>query len=131
MTCPALTVFLHDGHLFQVEYALVAVRKGTCNVGICGKNVIVLGVEKKLVLQLQDPQTIRKLAMLDNHVCLAFAGAPDIRSHISIDKAQIECHSHSTQSGGGPFDISTFIVGFNPHDTKPHPMTKPSGICSA
>jgi 20S proteasome alpha/beta subunit len=36
--------------------------------------VVVLGVEKKSVLQLQDPRTVRKVVMLDDHVCLAFAG---------------------------------------------------------
>lgn len=35
---------------------------------------MVLGVEKKSVLQLQDPRTVRKVAMLDDHICLAFAG---------------------------------------------------------
>ena len=39
-----------------------------------GKDVVVLGVEKKTVLQLQDPRTVRKVVMLDDHVCLAFAG---------------------------------------------------------
>lgn len=33
-----------------------------------------LGVEKKSVLQLQDPRTVRKVVMLDDHICLAFAG---------------------------------------------------------
>ena len=39
-----------------------------------GKDVVVLGVEKKSVLQLQDPRTVRKVVMLDDHICLAFAG---------------------------------------------------------
>ena len=39
-----------------------------------GKDVVVLGVEKKSVLQLQDPRTVRKVVALDDHVALAFAG---------------------------------------------------------
>jgi 20S proteasome alpha/beta subunit len=40
-----------------------------------GKDIVILGVEKKSVLQLQDPRTVRKTVMLDDHICLAFAGA--------------------------------------------------------
>lgn len=43
-------------------------------VGVKGRDAVVLGVEKKSLLQLQDPRTVRKIAMLDEHVCLAFAG---------------------------------------------------------
>ena len=116
-----------------------------------GKDVVVLGVEKKSVAKLQEERTVRKICLLDDHVVMAFAGlTADAR--ILINRAQIECQSHKltvedpvtleyitryiaglkqkyTQSNGRrPFGISCLIGGFD-YDGHPHLFqTEPSGI---
>jgi len=152
----ALSVFSPDGHVFQVEYALEAVKRGTCAVGVKGADIVVLGCEKRSAMKLQDTRiTPSKIGLVDNHVCLAFAGL-NADARILVDKARLEAQSHRltvedpvtieyitkyvagvqqryTQSGGvRPFGISTLIIGFDPNDKIPRLyQTEPSGIYSA
>lgn len=107
-------------------------------------------------MKLQDTRiTPSKLGLIDDHVCLAFAGL-NADARILVDKARVEAQSHRltvedpvaveyitkyvagvqqryTQSGGvRPFGISTLIVGFDKGDDIPRLyQTEPSGIYSA
>ena len=152
----ALSVFSPDGHVFQVEYALEAVKRGTCAVGVKGKNCVVLGAERRSALKLHDPRTMpSKLCRVDEHVTFVFAGL-NADARILLDRARLEAQNRRlnleyavtidyitkhvagiqqkyTQSGGvRPFGISTLIAGFDPDDTTPRLYhTEPSGIFSA
>ena len=121
-----------------------------------GKDIVVLGCEKRSAMKLQDTRiTPSKIGLIDTHVALAFAGL-NADARILIDKARLEAQSHRltvedpvaieyitkyvagvqqryTQSGGvRPFGISTLIVGFDKGSNTPRLyQTEPSGIYSA
>lgn len=83
----AITVFSPDGRLFQVEYALEAVRRGTTAIGIKSDEGVVLAVEKR-VLSLQEPESVEKVFMVDDHIGAAIAGlTADAR--VLVDQARL------------------------------------------
>jgi len=83
----ALTIFSPDGRLYQVEYAIETVRRGTLAVGIKCKEGVVLCAEEK-VRKLQTEGLSQKLFQVDDHIGIAAAGyVPDAR--VLVDNARV------------------------------------------
>ncbi|AFS80780.1 proteasome subunit alpha [Candidatus Nitrosopumilus koreensis AR1] len=78
----AITVFSPDGRLYQVEYAIETVRRGTIAIGVKCKDGIVIAVEEK-PRKLQISKNAQKIFQIDDHVGVAAAGyIPDARSQV-------------------------------------------------
>jgi len=143
----AITIFAPNGRLYQVEYSLEAVRRGTTAIGIRAKDGVVLVVEKR-VTSLQESETIEKVFIVDEHVGAAIAGlTADAR--ILIDNARLEAQTnkflydepidvelltkkicdikqaYTQRAGVRPFGVSLLIAGV---DKEPQLfITDPSG----
>ncbi|MHA1490578.1 MAG: hypothetical protein ACTSRI_13100 [Promethearchaeota archaeon] len=84
----AITQFSPEGRLFQVEYAIEAVRRGTTAIVCRNNNSVVFAVEKKSS-DLQENLGSEKIFKIDNHIGVAIAGlTADAR--VLIDRARIQ-----------------------------------------
>lgn len=145
----AITIFSPDGRLFQVEYALEAVRRGWTAIGIRCTNGVVLAVEKKRISPLIDPASMEKILKIDEHVGATFAGlSSDAR--ILIERARQEAQInrmlydetidvevltkkvsevkqiYTQHAGVRPFGVALLIAGVDRFGPKLF-MTEPSG----
>lgn len=60
--------------LFQVEYAIEAVKLGSTAVGIQTREGVVLAIEKRLTSTLLEPSSVEKIMEIDTHVGAAVSG---------------------------------------------------------
>lgn len=79
--------------LFQVEYAIEAIKLGTTAIGIQTSEGVVLAVEKRITSKLLVPSSIQKLVKLDVHIGCAMSGLiADART--LVDHARVETQNH-------------------------------------
>jgi proteasome alpha subunit len=144
----AITVFSPDGRLYQVEYAIETVRRGTIAVGVKSKDGIIIAVEEK-PRKLQISETAQKIFQIDDHVGVAAAGyIPDARSQVdnarffsqsnkliydeSVDVETIakhladQCQQFTQYAGVRPFGVALILGGVDSDGTQLY-LTDPSG----
>lgn len=149
----ALTVFSPEGRLFQVEYALEAVRRGTLAVAVKSKEGVCLAAQIKIPSNLMDADSIDKLFQVDEHIGVAISGL-HADSRMLINYARVQAQSFRltydepvrlnmlvktladikqqyTQFGGiRPFGCALFFIAIDDGGTQIY-TTSPSGIYRA
>ncbi len=81
------TMYSPDGRIYQVEYALETVKRGTLAIGIISKDGIIVAVEEQ-PRSLQSTDITQKIFQVDYHIGVAAAGyIPDAR--VQVDNARL------------------------------------------
>ncbi|KAJ3415810.1 proteasome component pup2 [Chytridiales sp. JEL 0842] len=88
-----VNTFSPEGRLFQVEYALEAIKLGSTAVGIQTAEGVVLAVEKRITSPLMEHSSIEKILPIDGHLGCAMSGlVADWRTMIEFARVQAQNH---------------------------------------
>ena len=142
------TMYSPDGRIYQVEYAIETVKRGTLAIGISTREGVIMAVEEK-PRTLQTSNITQKIFQVDYHIGVAAAGyIPDARVQVdgarffsqgnrmtydeSVEVATVAKHladqAHQfTQYGGvRPNGVSMIIAGIDQKGESIY-VTDPSG----
>lgn len=142
------TMYSPDGRIYQVEYAIETVKRGTLAIGIKTNQGVVMAVEEK-PRTLQTSNITQKIFQVDTHIGVAAAGyIPDAR--VQVDNARFfsqgnkmtydepveietvakhladQCHQYTQYSGVRPFGVALIIAGVDVKGESVY-VTDPSG----
>lgn len=128
-----VNTFSPEGRLFQVEYAIEAIKLGSTAIGICTSEGVVLAVEKRITSPLMEPTTIEKIVEVDTHIGCAVSGLM-ADSRTMIDRARVECQNHwfiynermSVESCAQA--VSNLAIQFGDSDDDGSAMSRPFGV---
>jgi len=88
-----VTTFSPEGRLFQVEYAIEAIKLGSTAIAILTKEGIVLAVERRTQSPLMVPSSLDKIMEIDSHVACAVSGlTADAQSMVEHGRVQAQNH---------------------------------------
>ena len=144
----AITVFSPDGRLYQVEYAIETVKRGTIALGIKTKYGIIFAADER-PRKLQVVDEPQKLFKIDQHIGIAAAGyIPDARSQVddarffsqsskivydeSVSVETVtkhiadQCQQYTQYAGARPIGVALIIGGIDENGNSLF-LTDPSG----
>ncbi len=105
----AITIFSPEGRIYQVEYALELVKRGSPIVGIKSEEGVILAVLEPQLSKLAAPRNSKKIFRIDDHVGVAIAGlSPDAR--VLIKQARLFCQSNK-MTYDEPADVEDLASG--------------------
>ncbi|EDQ87611.1 uncharacterized protein MONBRDRAFT_35217 [Monosiga brevicollis MX1] len=88
-----VNTFSPEGRIFQVEYAIEAIKLGSTAIGIQTKEGVIIAVEKRITSPLMDPSSIEKIVEIDSHIACAMSGlTADART--LIERARVEAQNY-------------------------------------
>ncbi|KAH3880111.1 proteasome subunit alpha type-5-like [Dreissena polymorpha] len=128
-----VNTFSPEGRLFQVEYAIEAIKLGSTAIGIQSNEGVVLAVEKRVTSVLIEPSSIEKILEVDDHIGCAMSGLI-ADSRTLIDKARVEAQNHwftynekmSVESVTQA--VSNLALAFGDDDSEQTVMSRPFGV---
>uniref|UniRef100_A0A0E0RAW5 Proteasome subunit alpha type n=1 Tax=Oryza rufipogon TaxID=4529 RepID=A0A0E0RAW5_ORYRU len=93
-----VNTFSPEGRLFQVEYAIEAIKLGSTAIGLKTKDGVVLAVEKRVTSPLLEPSSVEKIMEIDEHIGCAMSGLiADART--LVEHARVETQNHRFSYG--------------------------------
>ncbi len=143
------TMYSPDGRIYQVEYAIETVKRGTLAIGVVTAEGVVIAVEEA-PRTLQTRDITQKIFQVDQHIGVAAAGyIPDARVQVdnarffaqgtrmtydeSVEVATVakhladQSHQFTQYSGVRPNGVSLIIAGVDQKGISIY-VTDPSGI---
>lgn len=142
------TMYSPDGRIYQVEYAIETVKRGTLAIGVKCKDGVIIAVEEN-PRALQVSNITQKIFQVDKHIGVAAAGyIPDAR--VQVDNARFfsqsnkltydepvevetvakhladQCHQFTQYSGVRPYGVALIIAGVDQKGGTIY-VTDPSG----
>jgi len=128
-----VNTFSPEGRLFQVEYAIEAIKLGSTAIGIQTGEGVVLAVEKRVTSPLMESTTIEKIVEVDKHIGCAVSGLM-ADSRTMVDRARVEAQNHwflydeRMQVESVAQAVSNLAIQFGDSDDDGNAMSRPFGV---